>query len=270
MPLDEGRFLNDRRFRATVPFYVRYRPAYPAEFIAAVAKECRLDGAGRLLDLGCGPGYLAIPLAQHFAETVAMDPEPKMLEAALRIAGHKNVRLVIVRGSSDELGPHLGSFRMVTIGRAFHWMDRDATLASLDRLIEPAGCVVVVEDNHLPVAENAWVGIWGAVRRRWGDRREHKQIWEKAISALERSPFGRVKTFGVRYVRPLSVEQVIGRSYSMSVSSPAIIGANRAAFEEELRRRLLALHPTGRFKEIVVARAVVALRPLSGAMGAPG
>lgn len=253
--------MNDRRFRTTVPFYVRYRPAYPAELIDAVAKECRLDGSGRLLDLGCGPGYLAFPLAAHFAETVAMDPEPKMLAAARRIASRKNVRLTIVQGSSEELGPHLGAFRMVTIGRALNWMERDATLAELDRLIEPEGCLVVVEDFHPGIADNAWAGIWREVRSRWGDDRERMQRWEQAIPALERSPFGRVTTLGVKYVRPLSVEEVIGRSYSLSGCSPAVIGANRAAFEDELRSKLLALHPTGRFQEIVAVRAMVARRP---------
>ncbi|TDC75253.1 class I SAM-dependent methyltransferase [Actinomadura sp. 7K507] len=51
-----------------------------------VVQRFRLDGAGRLLDLGCGTGQLVIPLAEHFAEAVGMDPEQEMLDRAARQA----------------------------------------------------------------------------------------------------------------------------------------------------------------------------------------
>ena len=35
----------------------------------------------------------------------------------------------------------MGPYRLVTIGRAFHWMDRAATLAMLDRIVGPGGAV---------------------------------------------------------------------------------------------------------------------------------
>ncbi|WP_353615266.1 MULTISPECIES: class I SAM-dependent methyltransferase [unclassified Mycobacterium] len=45
-----------------------------------------LDGAGRLLDLGCGTGQLALPLAGHVTEAVGVDPEADMLTEATRQA----------------------------------------------------------------------------------------------------------------------------------------------------------------------------------------
>ncbi len=52
----------------------RFRPAYPAALIAQIAARCGLDGSGRLLDLGCGPGLLAIAL-----QLCALDREPLRL-----------------------------------------------------------------------------------------------------------------------------------------------------------------------------------------------
>ena len=37
-------------------------------------------GRGRALDLGCGPGKVAMVLADHFTEVVALDPSSAMLE----------------------------------------------------------------------------------------------------------------------------------------------------------------------------------------------
>jgi methylase of polypeptide subunit release factors len=59
----------------------------PNEHVGAPAAWPRydtrhLDGRGRLLDLGTGPGFLAIALAPRFEATVAMDPEPEMVTAA--------------------------------------------------------------------------------------------------------------------------------------------------------------------------------------------
>src|SRR5579863_2571294 len=71
-----------RRSRTTVPFYARYRLSYPAELIARVADVVGLKPCARVMDLGCGPGFLAIPFALAGMHVVGVDPEPDMLEAA--------------------------------------------------------------------------------------------------------------------------------------------------------------------------------------------
>src|SRR5690349_23730188 len=50
------------------------------EFYDMVAHKFNLDGTGRLLDLGCGTGQLAIPFSSYFEEVIGLDPEPEMLE----------------------------------------------------------------------------------------------------------------------------------------------------------------------------------------------
>ena len=66
-------------FKGAAPYYARYRPGYPPELLDQLAVAAGLDGTGRLLDLGCGPGPLAVPLARHFDEVVAVDVEAEML-----------------------------------------------------------------------------------------------------------------------------------------------------------------------------------------------
>lgn len=51
--------------------------------------------------------------------------------------------LGLIEGSSYDLGVRHGSFLLVVMGRSFHWMDRDATLRVLDRIIDPAGASVL-------------------------------------------------------------------------------------------------------------------------------
>jgi SAM-dependent methyltransferase len=66
---------------------------YVADFIARM----NLGGARSLLDVGCGPGTLALPLAARLAEVVALDYSPRMLEqlqAQALAEGVGNVRTV--------------------------------------------------------------------------------------------------------------------------------------------------------------------------------
>jgi hypothetical protein len=55
----------------------RYYPAgrmpYPASLASAIANELALDGTGRLLDVGCGPGSLTLLLAPLFGSATGID-----------------------------------------------------------------------------------------------------------------------------------------------------------------------------------------------------
>jgi SAM-dependent methyltransferase len=63
------------------------RPAYSPELEAVLAREAGLDGSGRLLDVGCGPGVLAVRLAHLFGQAVGLDPDADMLAEGCRAAG---------------------------------------------------------------------------------------------------------------------------------------------------------------------------------------
>lgn len=70
--------VDPHRFRSTVPFYAAYRVPYPDALIAFITERCDLARGGRVLDLGCGPGPLAVAFARLGCAVTAMDPEPDM------------------------------------------------------------------------------------------------------------------------------------------------------------------------------------------------
>src|SRR5579859_3004541 len=69
-------------FAGTAMYYSRGRLPYAPAMSAAVRDALALDGRGRLLDVGCGPGPVALALAPLFEVVVGLDPDYAMLEEA--------------------------------------------------------------------------------------------------------------------------------------------------------------------------------------------
>jgi SAM-dependent methyltransferase len=256
-----------RRFRSTVPFYAAHRVPYPEALIAFVAKRCGLACGSPVLDLGCGPGPLAVAFARLGCTVTAMDPELGMLEAAAEHAAANGVLVRLVEGSSYDLGTRDGPFQVVAMGRSFHWMDRDATLRVLDQIIEPTGAVVLFGDRRIATPGADWPSLLHDLSVEFAPSGTAKcwrsnSAWEPHEVVLLRSPFAHLTLHGLTMARDLTADDIAGLAYSKSSTSPDALGRLREAFEGKLRAGLAELAPDGVFNEIVEIRALIARRNL--------
>jgi ubiquinone/menaquinone biosynthesis C-methylase UbiE len=265
--MTDDRAYEPRRFRTTVPFYERYRLGYPDRLIQRVIAFTGLEPGDAVLDLGTGPGLLAIPFAAAGMRVSAADPEPDMLEAAAEAARSAGVALQLLRCGSHELTVDMGPFRLVTIGRAFHWMDRAATLEMLERIVAPRGAIALFHDDHPDTAENRWTKVLREVGDRYGRSAEphvaelRAEGYRTHASVLLASRFNVLDAIGVTIQKPISVDEIVGRAFSMSTCSREKLGARAAAFEADLQAALVLLSPSGQFTEIAEIEALVASRP---------
>jgi SAM-dependent methyltransferase len=244
------------RFRSAAAYYEHGRVAYAPALLARVATVTGLSAEDRVLDLGCGPAPLARGFAPIAREVVAVDPSVDMLaEARTLAAGVDNIRFV--EGSSRDLGPDFGRFRLVVMGRSFHWMDRVETLNRLDSLIEPGGAVALFHDAAPKIPANAWRAVWDEIRGRYGDGDgPHRDpTWIRHEAVLLASPFSHLESFGVIERRALDIDILIARTLSMSSTSPSRLGAGTDALVAELRAALGDVT-----EEVVETSALVAWR----------
>lgn len=251
-------------FTGTAWHYARYRPGYPNEFFDDIVQRFHLDGTGRLLDLGCGSGQLTVPLARHVTEVIGMDPESEMLTEAARHAQLTRVTNVTwVQGSSTDLPGDLGQFRLVTMGRSFHWMDREQVLTTLADMVGDDGGLVIANDGCLVRPTTAWQQAIEDVQRRFlpsKSRTSPINIAETHEAILARSRFRRSRRLDYKFARTWTVEEIIGYLYSTSLPLRRLLGDRRPAFEQAITDTLLAIDRSGRFIEPVTLEVLMATR----------
>jgi SAM-dependent methyltransferase len=113
---------------------------YPADLTQAISIELGLDGTGRLLDVGCGPGSLTLLFAPLFAHAVGVDADPDMLVQARRQAAKLGVTNVDWRQlRAEDLPAGLGMFGVVAFAQSFHWMDQLLVARRVRGMLEAGG-----------------------------------------------------------------------------------------------------------------------------------
>ena len=255
------------RFAGTVTDYQKHRLDYPPRLIARLVAEMGLKPGDAVLDLGCGPGNLALAFARLGLAVTALDPEPQMLEAARAAATAEGLKINFFQRGSPELTEADGPFRLAAIGRAFHWMDRAATLAMLDRILLPDGGVALLHDAHPPLEENNWYKALGKISEKYG-RARMAHVKERGEGGHRRyesflfaSAFRRIDGLSVIIRKALTEDDIVGRAFSTSICARDALGDRAGAFEAELRTALRELSPDGKFAEVAELAAVLARRP---------
>lgn len=252
------------RFAHAARHYTTGRPGYPAGLIGRVADLVELGPKDRVLDLGSGSGFLAIGFAAHAGQVAAIDPSPEMRDAARSNAAAAGVAIDVIEGSSYTLGDSLGRFRLVTIGRAFHWMDRADTLRRLETLVEPDGAVALFSDTLPDVPANAWSEAYDRVREKYsaqdrlGPQARSSSLSHEAL--LMASAFDHVERHAVieRRVTPLAhfVDRVLSFGATWTGSRSSLVQEVR----DDIHAALTPFAVDGAIHEVVEGRAVIAWR----------
>jgi SAM-dependent methyltransferase len=113
-----------------------------------------------VLDLGCGDGFVARPLAPLVERVDAVDISAAMVEVGRRRpgGGHPNLRWIIGPAETAPLAP---PYALVTAGDSLHWMDWDVVFPRLRAALAPGGAlaIVTVGGERVPWASDALIPL---------------------------------------------------------------------------------------------------------------
>jgi SAM-dependent methyltransferase len=258
--------------------HYRYgRPAYSPQLEGVLAQEAGLDGSGRLLDVGCGPGVLTVRLAHLFQQAVGLDPDADMLAEGCRAAVEKGVMNIRwARGLAEDLpGVSPGPYRLVTFGQSFHWTDEQPVAEAVYDMLEPGGALALIVHTvagrprppgpgvpPIPHDEiKALVGKYlGSIRR--AGRGTAPERGHRFEDVLARTRFGAPRQFFAPGIPDLlrDTESVLSGYLSLSSSAPHLFGDRLDDFAGEVRALLAERSAEGLFwdwpgdTEVVMAR----------------
>ncbi|HTO61781.1 MAG TPA: methyltransferase domain-containing protein [Bradyrhizobium sp.] len=254
------------RFASTVGLYEELRPPYPPAFFAAVAQNLKLSKQHALIDLGTGPGLLALGFGAYVGRVTGVDPEPKMLDAARAAAVRQGQALTLIESRAEDLGSEIGRFDLVTIGRALHWMDETALGPLFQRLVTADGVVAVCASFSARDGRNAWLETYTTARRAWSDERlwlesrRGERAHRELATVLKGSGFHAGETIAVETTHEVGVARLARRVLTFSSTSPDALGDKADAMLADVERRLAPFAHDGRVIEVVVSTAQIARR----------
>ncbi len=97
----------------------------------------------RVLDAGCGPGYLSLYLAQLGHEVVLCDHSAEMIQAAKQVFTEQapDAEVTFIESAVQDLQQHVaGQFDLVLFHAVLEWVSEPlATLEGLSGLLRPGG-----------------------------------------------------------------------------------------------------------------------------------
>jgi len=248
------------RFATTVPLYGELRPPYPAEFFRNVAQRLRLGNEHALIDLGTGPGLLALGFAPYVGRIVGVDPEPAMLVAARKAAARASKAITLIESKAEAIPGDVGRFHVVTIGRALHWMDRDRIAVLWERLVASDGTILVCSSNSATDGRNPWLDEYNKARRFWAESSAGERYYRQLGAVLQGTQFHVTDAITIETSRQISVSDLARRVLTFSSSSPAVLGNKVEPMLRDVQQRLLPLSCEGSVTEVVVSTAQVAKR----------
>jgi SAM-dependent methyltransferase len=253
-------------FEGAAPYYERGRMPYARGLAEAMAGALGLDGTGRLLDLGCGPGTVTLLLADLFDEVVGLDPDAGMLREARRIFDERGVtNAQWVHERAENLPADLGRFRVATFAASFHWMDRPKVARTVLGMLQLGGAAVHVDapayrppdliaDPGLPHPLPPEDLVIELRRRLLGEDRRAGQGIRNDSPSNEADVF-----LGAGFVGPQlvvvpdgrilerTVDDLVAQHFSSSSTAPHLFGERQAEFENDLRALLVRASPSGLF-----------------------
>jgi SAM-dependent methyltransferase len=251
-------------FEGAAAHYRYGRPPYSPQLEAALADELGLDGSGRLLDGGSGPGILTVRLAHLFEEAVGLDPDAAMLAEGRRVAAERgiaNIRWVqAVAEDLPEAAP--GPYRLATFGQSLHWTDEERVVETVYDMLERGGALALIVHTvegrpeppspgppRIPHAEiKALVEKYLGSTRRAGQGVSQVRT-HRFEDVLVRTRFGAPRSIFVPGIPDLvrDSESVLSGYFSMSSSAPHLYGERVEDFAAEVRELLAKRSPEGLF-----------------------
>lgn len=146
-----------------------HRPPYP-DGTFDILMGLLPPGDGTALDLGCGTGDVARPLARRVARLDAVDPSAAMIARGKALPGGDAPNLRWIVGTAED-APLSPPYALVTAAESMHWMDWPVLFPRLHGLLAPGAVLAILGRDELPPP---WAEALGPLITQYSTNREYR------------------------------------------------------------------------------------------------
>ncbi len=211
-----------------------------------------------LLDVGCGTGDLARPLAPLVERVDAVDFSAEMIAVGKALPGGDSPGLDWI-DSPIETAPLRPPYALITAGESLHWMDWGGLLPRLAAALTERGYLAIVERE----TQTAWGEPLRSIIARHSTNPDYQPF--DMVAALTAAGLfdqaGEQRTAPLTFHQPLA--EYIAAFHSMSSLSRARM-RDAAGFDAEVQALVAPYADSGEV-EMQVISSMVWGKPLSGA-----
>ena len=145
------------------------RPPYPPALFERLG---RLQPArGRILDLGCGTGDIALGLLNYAERVDALDPSAAMLRIARSRPSASDPRVRWIESSAETFQPD-ASYSLIVAAESLHWMDWPVVIRWISRALDPSASLALVSGRRFDPLP--WDHELGSIIARYSTNKEYR------------------------------------------------------------------------------------------------
>lgn len=262
-------------YRGTAAYYDRYRPPYPEPLFDDLCQRLPLEGQPRVLDLACGTGQIAFPLAGRAAQVLAVDQEEESVRfgrARAHAGGVTNIAWLV--GSAETLALRR-PVELIAVGNAFHRLNRERVAERMRSWVSSHGAVALLWAETPTQGDQLWQKTLEDLYTEWMTKaRTADRIpagWATAIeedphdAVLHRAGFDYDGKFEFTAEHTWTIHTLIGFTYTTSFLNRRALGNIASAFERDLTERLSSCTDDGTFRQMInFSYELARVRTISG------
>ena len=184
--------MNEQTFSDIAAVYHSSRPEMPKQASMFIQNYLGHE-IHTLIDLGCGSGLSSIPWCESCEQVIGIDPNEEMLKIA---RGIFKDNLSFRQGFGSDTGLPEGSADAVVCSQSFHWMEPDATLKEIHRILAKGGVFAAIDYDWPPVShwelERCFEELYSSAKETVRKQQAEKQTfarWDKSqhLSRIQQS-----------------------------------------------------------------------------------
>ncbi len=216
-----------------------HRPTYP-EAIFTRLLQLLPQGPRTILDVGCGRGELARPLAARVDRLDAVDWSEAMIRQGQQLPHGDNPHLhwQIARIEEAHFTP---PYALITAGASLQWMNWDIVCPQFAQILTATGLLVLVDQEERGVP---WQSALNALIAQFSTNQDYKP-YHLAEELIQRRHFiiqGEERTDSIPFQQP--VDEYIEAFHSRNgFSRQRMTSENAAEFDAKLRAAVLPFCP---------------------------